>query len=489
MRKFICIVILFPIMAIAQSQINRGDVNEDGVVDAADIVNIVKIIMQSQNDNDSNTIDNNADFDNISLFGISEEIRPNLFIKEGYVSQKSDTIRIMRDGKAIAIVRLSEPVQVSQASEPEGWGFFQFPKIFRNEKGHLIVKWQMRADSHTDYGIDSFGRRISYDEGETWIPLDEDCLDKEQYRVELRNGGILQVKDPTSKNITEYSDFPLSINDYPINKRSFYFESDLPDDLRGVFLEYYYNNQSTIIHASLNDSALLRYTIDDLMPIVWWGNLKELADETLVAGIYGSYYPNSDNKPLRSSVSFYGSNDRGHNWTIIGKIPYQPADGNSYDTYIYDGEDGFTEPAFEILKDSTYICVMRTGMSSPMYRSFSKDRGKHWSIPEPFTPNGVMPNILRLDNGSLVLTSGRPGLQVRFCIDGDGRNWTEPIEMLPYTDINGNYNLFESSCGYSNILAVNNNTFYLVYSDFKTRNDNGENRKSILFRKIEVLKK
>ena len=132
---------------------------------------------------------------------------------------------------------------------------------------------------------------------------------------------------------------------------------------------------------------------------------------------------------------------------------------------------------------------MRDAHKQPMYKSVSYNGGKNWSRPEPFTPNGVMPNVLFLSNNSAVLTSGRPGVQLRINIDGDGKNWTEPIEMMPYIDESGNFDIWAESCGYSNILDNGDNTFYIVYSDFKKKNDKGEYRKTILFRKVEVVKR
>ena len=44
------------------------------------------------------------------------------------------------------------------------------------------------------------------------------------------------------------------------------------------------------------------------------------------------------------------------------------------------------------------------------------------------------------------------------------------------------------SCGYPSIIEADDNSFYLVYSDFTTKNDIGEVRKSIWFRKVTVIK-
>ncbi len=52
--------------------------------------------------------------------------------------------------------------------------------------------------------------------------------------------------------------------------------------------------------------------------------------------------------------------------------------------------------------------------------------GPYLDPPRAFTPTGVMPRLLLLGNGTLVMTSGRPGVDLRFSFDGRGKRWTEP---------------------------------------------------------------
>lgn len=55
--------------------------------------------------------------------------------------------------------------------------------------------------------------------------------------------------------------------------------------------------------------------------------------------------------------------------------------------------------------------------------------------PEPFTPNGVKPCLMTLGNGVVVLSSGHPGVQVRFNLDGKGHSWIDPIDMIPFMEM------------------------------------------------------
>jgi len=114
-----------------------------------------------------------------------------------------------------------------------------------------------------------------------------------------------------------------------------------------------------------------------------------------------------------------------------------------------------------------------------MYLSRSSDQGVTWSPPEAFTPNGVWPRLLQLENGVLALVSGRPGVQLRFSVDGKGKKWTDPFEILPTS---------HGSCSYTGVLATGTDRFLVIYSDFKHLNEKNEERKAIKVREIKVTK-
>jgi hypothetical protein len=173
-------------------------------------------------------------------------------------------------------------------------------------------------------------------------------------------------------------------------------------------------------------------------------------------------------------ATFYRSSDAGHSWHIQGRIPYQPdlvADRNGAQRM------GFTEPAFEILADGTFLCIARTtdGIGNgPMYVSCSRDLGRTWSRPEVMADSGVLPRLLRLTNGVVALSSGRPGVQLRFCANGNGKTWTRPLELLPYASEKD-----AVSCGYTALLATGPDRFLVIYSDFKHQTASGQIRKAI----------
>ena len=411
-----------------------------------------------------------------------------LVVKEGLVCEHKQSVKVFNNkGEKVATINMGEPIIVVQAEGEEPWGNFQFPLISRTEDNNLLVSWQMCEDSYKSYGKGKGGKMMSRDEGCTWTELDKVYFSRGRYAVDLPDGTILNVSTPVAKEINNFVEFPKA----ELNKMSrfgFYEESKLPEELRGVYFQSYDINikKYSRFHAEVFDPGLLRDSIDGKCIVMWWGDMKLLCDNSIVAGIYPTYYKNTRDSVSRSAVSFYNSVDNGLHWKLLSKIPFPNED--DWDAYVFNGYDGFAEPVFEILKDSTFICILRTGDKTPMYKTFSADKGRHWTTPESFTPNGVLPRLLLLDNGVLVLSSGRPGVQLRFSIEGDGKVWTEPIDLLPIMGKNNQPDYFGVSCGYTSMIAVNANTFYIVYSNFISKSKKGENRKAIMFRKIEIRK-
>lgn len=131
---------------------------------------------------------------------------------------------------------------------------------------------------------------------------------------------------------------------------------------------------------------------------------------------------------------------------------------------------------------------MRTtdGMGiGPMYASRSMDLGKTWSTPVAFAPSGVLPRLLRLRNGILVLSSGRPGVQVRFSADGRGETWTDPVEMVRISTDNAH----GDTCGYTSLVSTAPDRFLIAYSDFRHPDDEGQLRKAIKVCEIRVRRR
>jgi hypothetical protein len=409
-------------------------------------------------------------------------------IEHGIPVYDETSVSYNYDGKTLLNVKLNKPVVIDSADKEEGWGFFQFPKIAFNPVGKLVVQWNMATDAVDSYGKAGYQRAESPDGGKTWHPIEKTI--EPAYGLKLGNGDYLQIHRPRALDVAKLT-LPTAIDSGKIRPgRAFkyYRSNELPEELQGVYF-YRLRAKGTkweLEHSSLYDPQAVRYTDNKLFPVMWSGDMRVDEDKTLYAGVYPGFYEDTDGKVKTSGVFFYRSNDNGKSWAIQGRIPYQP------DLNIEPHADkrkvlGFTEPAFEILKDGSFICIMRTSDgilgNSPMYFTRSTDKGVTWSRPVAFTKSGVKPRIIELDNGVSVLAAGRPGVQLRFSYGGKGEQWTDPFEMLPF-DTN---KIKEAvTCGYPDLVVTGRDRFLIVYSDFKYKNYKGEIRKGIKVREVVV---
>ena len=381
-------------------------------------------------------------------------------------------------------VHLGEPTVVAVAPNEVGWGYYQFPSIGRWDDGTLCLTYNMAADAAESYGTPR-AVMVSQDGGKTWAPHSG------AWGVSgllLPNGDRIGISTPKPYQLADlHLPKPVGIiqSTYSTEKYTMYRLGDLEPKLRSVYISRLAKGATkrVVEQASLDDPQALRYSLRDLFPIVWWGDLRLASDGSAIAGIYpGRRVRDDGTMESKGGVFFYRSTDFGHSWKIQGRIPYQPdlkADPQG------ERRDGFTEPAFEILKDGSLLCVMRTSDGvgiGPMYASRSADLGKTWSRPVVIAPNGVLPKLLKLGNGILALASGRPGVQLRVCADGKGKEWSDPFELVPsIADPPG-----ADSCGYTGLVATGPDRFLIAYSHFKHRNDQGELRKAILVREVRV---
>ena len=416
----------------------------------------------------------------------TENKSPNIAaIRAGIPAYNEQVVKYIRNGHQLLEVELSEPVIVAVADRELPWGFFNFPSIRRAVSGQMSISWSMSHDNAESYGQATTGNNaVSSDEGATWTRAERAPTGG---GIVLSNGDRITITTPTATPLADLElPAPLAtLQDGSNYDRIFqiYNYDELPLQLQGTYQARIKKGQTSWVaeRGTLVHPNLARYADGNLFPVVWWGDMEELSD-----GIYRGTYPTFETKPGggidASGVTFYKSTDFGLTWTKQGNIPYQPdlmldPNGNKRNAF------GWTEPAFIALQNGTFLSVLRTqdGFGeSPMYVSTSTNRGINWSKPKVFTGAGVLPRLLELDNGIVALASGRPGVQLRFMLNNNTDDWSEPFEMLPWVP----NEVF--SCGYTQFLKVDDNSFLVVYSDFWHRTPEGERRKAIKVRKVTV---
>lgn len=392
-------------------------------------------------------------------------------------------------------IYFNEPVVVAVASKPEKWGYFQFPLIGRRTDGAVQAKWNMTRDAIEAYGEETHGAAVSFDNGKKFSRVDSAQVTGV---IDLPNGDKLEVYTPKALKEADLK-LPKPIGTGHENYRksdfTFYRLNDLPESRNGIYFKRLKKNEKEwkLEKAKITDDNAARYSLAGLVPVLFWGDMKVAKDGSIIAGIYpGFYIDKNGNVNPRMGAFFYRSIDNGYTWNIQGRILYY---GDEKADMAASKRMGYTEPAFEILSDGTFLCVMRTtdgAGNGPMYASYSKDMGKTWTQPQVIAANGVYPRLLQLKNGINVMSSGRPGVQLRFSNDPNGINWSKPFEMLPYT-IDGltkeqNGGTADVSCGYTGLLPIGNDKLLVIYSDFNYKNQNGEIRKAIKVREVKIHK-
>lgn len=429
-----------------------------------------------------------SEFDNIEsvIYNDSDQFSDVSTIRQGLVCDHASKIQYYKQGELKATIYLTEPETIVKSENTEDWGVFQFPGIMRVNENTLLVRWSMHLDEQESWGKNEEAKltsRISFDNGKTWVEPDSayDIPDRGETFLFFKNGGWISTQTPEVVAIDSFPQFPEPLGEYA--GKIFYKMYDLPDELQGAYLTAFVNGERKQIHAKIFDPEAIRYAYNGFANVLWLGSFLELDDESIVAGIYSNRI--CDNIITPYGISIYKTTDKGENWSYLNDIPYPKSEWKE-DKDV----EGFSEPALSELSDGSLLCVIRSTEwldNSPMYKSISTDGGLTWSDPVAFTSNGCAPRLMNLKNGVIALTSGRPGVQLRFSIDGKANEWTNPIEMMNIIDGEGNVNLL-ASCGYSSIIRAGDNSFYLVYSVF-TEKDKEKSvffKKEIKFRKVVV---
>jgi len=103
-------------------------------------------------------------------------------------------------------------------------------------------------------------------------------------------------------------------------------------------------------------------------------------------------------------------------WTMLPKTP-----------------EGPDESTMVELANGDLLVIYRVGSfkQNPLHKSISRNGGKTWSKPVALPAFSVYPSCVKTANGTLVLSTGRPGLHLWTCTDGRGDHWS-PLNLTDY---------------------------------------------------------
>jgi hypothetical protein len=112
----------------------------------------------------------------------------------------------------------------------------------------------------------------------------------------------------------------------------------------------------------------------------------------------------------------------------------------------------------------------------PYGAAWSSDEGKTWTEPAwTYFAWSVDPRMAVMQDGTVVLSGGRPGVLMWFNVDGTGGNWQivdllghhnafrpkEPLQL--YDKVGSSGHFFGTATGYTEVVAVDDSHVLCVY--------------------------
>jgi hypothetical protein len=305
-------------------------------------------------------------------------------------------------------VRLGQPRQVRELA-----GHMWFPGLARFPNGDLLLTAILTADTH-DNLVNAYFVTTSIDGGTTW---------SRPYDVGGWGGGAIPriPQDDGSLAGPDFYLFPEPIG----QARSFagHFERFENGGRRFV-------RDPFGVHVALPFDVEIHGTTarggnDWPAAFVFYGTFAELDGEILT-----TTYLRIAGEARYTAIAL-ASPDRGRTWHYLSTVaPSATAP---------DAIEGPNESCVGKLPDGSLMCVIRVGrlIQDPpaphahLARAFSHDYGRTWSPVDRLPISGVAPCLRLLSTGLLMLSTGRPGLDLWFSTEPRGNHW-QSIDLLSH---------------------------------------------------------
>ena len=391
-------------------------------------------------------------------------------------------------------VSLGDPVVVAMSEPGESrWGYHQFPKMswLPAPKPRLLLTYNICGDDDLEYGRP--GPAFTSDDlGRTWQPF-APPPDAPEALLTVSHSPVMAVNDgdflctpfPPGHAADE---LPAALLDNPVAefhsyaKRLLVRVSDCPPWVRD-----YLSKVAAVRYDAAQDAWMnteIDWPTDQMLLRVWPGSsfvrtsfeqpLARLGGELFCAD-YKSFYYHADGQPPRNMETLcMVSRDNGRSFEKRSIIAADPT-----------GRDIMGEGSIIATAEGELVCVIRRldHEIKGMVITRSRDAGHTWERYQPLLGDfGVLPYLQPLNCGVLALAYGRPGVWLALSPDGAGHTWTRPVPIIEGCPGDKPAN----SCGYTNMLAIDDNVLLLAYSDWRHVDADGRSRKAICVRTIEV---
>jgi hypothetical protein len=154
------------------------------------------------------------------------------------------------------------------------------------------------------------------------------------------------------------------------------------------------------------------------------GSIVPLRDGRLFTTVYGVFAGRAE-RPNYECFAV-ASEDRGFTWQYLSHV------ASWVDTPT--AREGPDESNTARLQDGRLICVYRIGGGRDQlyHAGYSSDEGASWTRPAPLPDQwSVEPQLVCLDDGTLLLSGGRPGIFLWVDRSGTGQSW-ESINLAAH---------------------------------------------------------
>lgn len=412
-------------------------------------------------------------------------------------AQQTKDLALFKSGKFTDLhlkgltVRLGQPVEITEQMGwstawigHNSWSFVHLtPMLAEFPKGNLLTTYALDPDTQANPVFIS-GFQISQDGGQHWghrftmimqhipmifIPEPPDSLmalpsePMAQTPGDEHNftGTLLHFEQGGKRMVADLDGFHVENWPWPVSV----MRGSMPQD------DWHYNLIFT--GSCIKDGG-------QLLATVYWGEKGKRGGR----------------------LSLASSQDGGHTWHYYSTIATPddispPLDGKAK------GEEGPNEPAMIRLADGELMAVFRVGQGEEWHlrRAYSKDDGRTWTKPEVLPAYSVEPKMLRIDNGTIVLSTGRPGIHLWLSTDprGAAGSWQDVDIVAHHNDWapNDSYRIalrdnkdHWQTTSYTGLVQVAPNRLLLVYDRDPERAPSSINDISRLFvMPIEVERK
>ena len=381
---------------------------------------------------------------------------------------------------------LSDPV-VAAVSAPneERWGYTQFPALSRLPDGRILLCYADAEDASETHG-NSAPALVSADEGENWVAFAGEpnpvrphyaitaAYEGEFFTVpsinyfDLKEAAIT-LPEPMAEAFVYGPLYTYRVTDFPPEVLEHFRWLDArrwtPETRRWVDEKVEYQTK---------DLLCWRRKDSDLLPRAFFERpALRHRGEILYADYRVRYTLEDGFVAEKGGTDLMASKDNGRSFERRSVVGVDRT-----------GRDLMGEPTLAETSDGTLVCVIRKAdhEQKTMAITYSDDGGHAWTEPVEFCDFGVFPCLQKLGSGPLALSYGRPGVHIRISPDGNAREWSDPVTLIPGDPTEtGRY-----SCGYTSLLELSDDSFLIAYSDFEHRDVEGNKRKAILTRKVRV---